>query len=286
MPAVAITSVNTTTEEITAVAHGLVTGDRFRLRNVGGALPAATPSLAGAIDYFAVRTGADTLKISDTNAHALAGTGIVNLTGSGSGTTTVEYGLPYSIPNLIAAPGVQVKSADLNGTWAALVALYDLLTGQAQAIWSAITLAGALSVGGHLKTSDPIQFSIGLVAARSPAVLDDSIGILALQLVTSTVNQCLPLSLPVGFVIAAWRVDLQKTSTSGTIHATLVDVNAAAGTGVPGTPQTNGASNPGHITLGQTGLALTVQAHHNFYIEVGGGGTTGDFVFGFEVTPG
>jgi len=137
MPAFTVTSVDTTANTLTATAHGLLTGDRFRLRNVGGALPAATPSLAGVTDYFALRVDADTLKVCDTNAHALAGTGIVDLTGSGSGTTTIEYGLPFCIPNEIAVDGVsQVHAKDLNGTWNSLVALWDLLSGQPQTIWN------------------------------------------------------------------------------------------------------------------------------------------------------
>ena len=142
MPAITISSVNTGTEELTATAHGLLTGDRFRLRNVGGALPAATPTLVGATDYFCVRTGADTFKISDTNAHALAGTNIVDLTGAGTGTHIVEYGLPYSNPTVLAAAGGQIKSANDLAAWNALVAMYDLLTGQAQSIWTGVQLAG------------------------------------------------------------------------------------------------------------------------------------------------
>lgn len=142
MPAIVISAVNTGTDTLTATAHGLLTGDRCRLRNVGGALPASTPALVGAVDVFAVRVDADNFKLADTNAHALASTGIVDLTGAlGAGTTTVEYGLPFCTPNVIAAAGTQVKSVDLNGTWNALVATYDLLTGQAQSVWSTIVVA-------------------------------------------------------------------------------------------------------------------------------------------------
>lgn len=141
MSAITVTAVNTGTEALTATAHGLTTGDRFRLRNVGGALPAATPTLTAATDYFAIVVDANTIKISDTNAHASAGTNIVNLTGSGSGTTTIEYGLPYCIPTALAAAGTQIKSVNDNGVWNALVALYCLLTGQAQSIWSTVVFA-------------------------------------------------------------------------------------------------------------------------------------------------
>ena len=143
MPVITVSAVDTANDKLTATAHGLTTGDRFRLRNVGGALPAATPALAQATDYFANRVDADNIKVYDTNAHALAGgaTGLFDLTGSGSGTTTVEYGLPYCVPTASAAVGTQIKSANDNGAWAALVALYCLLVGLAQSIWTGITLA-------------------------------------------------------------------------------------------------------------------------------------------------
>jgi len=148
MPVITVTSVNTGTEELTATAHGLVTGDRFRLRNVGGALPAATPSLAGVTDYFAIRTGADTLKVAVSSSDAQAGTA-VNITGAGTGTHLIEYGLPYCVPR-IAAAGGQIFSADDNSAWNALVALHALMTGQAQTIWTGgqgdrvMTFAGAM----------------------------------------------------------------------------------------------------------------------------------------------
>lgn len=133
MPAFTVTSVSTVNDTFTAAgvaatggAAGTVlqTGDRLRLRNVGGALPAATPSLAAATDYFAIRVDDNNIKVSDTNAHALAGTNIVDLTGSGSGTTTIEFGLPYVIPTALAAAGTQIKSVNDQGVWNALVALY------------------------------------------------------------------------------------------------------------------------------------------------------------------
>lgn len=162
MPAITITSVNTGTDEITAIAHGLTTGDRFRLHNIGGALPAATPALAGVTDYFALRTGADTLKVCDTNAHALAGTNIIDITGAGSGTNTIAYGLPYAIPNEIAVDGVsQVNAKDLNGSWNSLVALYGLLTGQAQSIWSTFVIALTVTFGAL------VTFAAGAAAAAN-----------------------------------------------------------------------------------------------------------------------
>jgi hypothetical protein len=137
MPAITVTAVDTANEKLTATAHGLLTGDRFRLRNVGGALPAATPSLAMATDYFAILVDANNIKVATSSANAFAGTA-VDLTGSGSGTTTIEYGLPYCIPTALAAAGTQIKSANDNGAWNALVALYCWLTGQTQSVFAGI----------------------------------------------------------------------------------------------------------------------------------------------------
>lgn len=133
MPAFTVSAVNTGTEALTAAGHGLTTGDRFRLRNVGGALPAATPALAAVTDYFAIRVDANNIKVAISSSNASAGTA-VDLTGSGSGTTTIEYGLPYCVPR-ISAPLTQQFSADNNATWNSLVALWARLTGQTQTTW-------------------------------------------------------------------------------------------------------------------------------------------------------
>jgi hypothetical protein len=71
------------TDTLNATAHGLQTGDSVQFTNSGGGLPAG---LTAGTTYFAVRTGADTFKVSDTLAHALAGTNIVDITTAGTGT--------------------------------------------------------------------------------------------------------------------------------------------------------------------------------------------------------
>lgn len=151
MPAFTVSSVDTTANTLTSTgvaATGqpegavVLTGDRLRVRNVGGALPAP---LAATTDYYCVRQTDDVIKLSDTNAHALAGTNIIDLTTTGSGTTTIEFGLPYALPTAIAGPGVQARSSIFNAMYNALVALYCLLTGQAETVWNgAITLLGTL----------------------------------------------------------------------------------------------------------------------------------------------
>lgn len=126
MPSIPVTAVSTGSDTLTATAPGLNTGDRFRLRNVGGALPAATPSLSTAVDVFAIRVDANTLKVATSNANALAGI-FVDITGSGSGSTTVDYDLPLCRPTAILAPLSQVKSRDLQASYESLVTFYEQL---------------------------------------------------------------------------------------------------------------------------------------------------------------
>src|SRR4051794_40494401 len=80
----------------------LLTGDRLRLRNVGGALPAATPAHAPVTDYFAIRVSDDVIKVATSNANALAGVAVDITGGLGAGTTTIEFQLPYCIPTEVA----------------------------------------------------------------------------------------------------------------------------------------------------------------------------------------
>jgi hypothetical protein len=144
MPAITVSAVDTANDKLTATAHGLVTGDRFRVRNFGGALPTG---LAAVTDYFAIRVDNDNLKAATSSANAFAGTA-VNLTGAGSGVNTIEYGLPYCIPTALAAAGTQIKSANDNGAWSALVTLYALLTGQSQSVFAGWTFGESLKMAG------------------------------------------------------------------------------------------------------------------------------------------
>ncbi len=80
-------TVNTGTEVITtSVTHNLSVGDRIRVTNSGGALPASTPQIVAGTDYFVLATPAsNTLTISDTQGGA-----IINFTGTGTGTHTLH----------------------------------------------------------------------------------------------------------------------------------------------------------------------------------------------------
>lgn len=176
MPAFTVTAFDTTANTLTATgvaaAGGalgtvLLTGDRFRLRNIGGALPAATPALAAVTDFFAIRVDDNTIKAATSNANAMAGTAI-DITGSGSGTTMIEFGLPYCVPRIMAQ-GVQLFSRDISSDWQAMVALYDLLTGQAQNIFNGVTLAS----NQHLAVLEDRVLTLGpqlaLVTSGTPS---------------------------------------------------------------------------------------------------------------------
>ena len=88
------------TDTLNANAHGLETGDGpVRVSNSGGALPTG---LAGATDYWVIKTGVNTFKLATSLANALAGTAI-NITTDGTGTQTLsdtagtERNTPYKL---------------------------------------------------------------------------------------------------------------------------------------------------------------------------------------------
>jgi len=112
----AITTVTAATDTLTmAAAHNLITGDAVQFTNSGGGLPAG---LVAGTTYYAVVVDSLNFKVSDTNAHALAGTNIVDITTAGTGTQS----------------------------FAKLLAIYSLLTGQ-QSSLVALTFASGVVLG-------------------------------------------------------------------------------------------------------------------------------------------
>jgi hypothetical protein len=82
-----------TTETMTSTAHELRTGSAFTVSNVGGALPTG---LAASTTYYAIRTGANTIKPASSFANALAGTAI-NFTTDGTGTNYIDATISRAI---------------------------------------------------------------------------------------------------------------------------------------------------------------------------------------------
>lgn len=259
MPAIVVSSVNTGTDTLTAVAHGLFTGDRCRVRNVGGALPTG---LTATVDVFALRLDVDNIKLCDTNAHALAGIGILDITGAGSGTNKVEYGLPYCIPNVVVAQGVQVPSVGLNGAWNALVALYDLLTGQAQSVFAGVALAVPL-------TTTAMRTLLVSAAAFQGSGVSLNVG-LSFASFTGGGIMGAALALPAGARVLAMRVTIQDSGvTPTTVRARLRSVSTA-GAIVDIASSAVSAGTGGIQTLPvSSGLPAALTTGHGYFITVG-----------------
>jgi hypothetical protein len=71
---------------ITKYSHGLISGSMVRM-TTATTLPAGIANAT--TDYFVVYVDANTIKLSDTKAHALAGTNIVDLVDQGTGNHTL-----------------------------------------------------------------------------------------------------------------------------------------------------------------------------------------------------
>lgn len=84
----AITTVTAGTDQLTRVAHGMLTGEGPYYVATTGALPAATPALAVNTPYWVIRVDDDNIKLATSAANALAGTA-VDITGAGTGTMSV-----------------------------------------------------------------------------------------------------------------------------------------------------------------------------------------------------
>lgn len=87
-----------TTEQLTATAHGMITGDGpFQLSNSGGALPTG---LAAATDYWAIFISTSIIQVASSRLNAEAGTPVA-FSDDGTGTHTIEREENFVIP-----PGV------------------------------------------------------------------------------------------------------------------------------------------------------------------------------------
>lgn len=100
----------------TLTAHGFVTGERVRLTNSGGALPA---NASATTDYYVSVIDADTFKLytSQANAVAAGATGLLDVSGDGTGTQSIRlYGDTVIVGKAIeAAATTGQKVAVLQG---------------------------------------------------------------------------------------------------------------------------------------------------------------------------
>lgn len=114
----AFSAPNTTTEAVTATAHGKATGfGPVRLAQSGGALPTG---LSGSTDYWLIVVDANTVKFATSLALALAGTA-VDITAAGSGTFSMTCTLQTladiqeaNLQNVLTFPGNRDQTAATN----------------------------------------------------------------------------------------------------------------------------------------------------------------------------
>jgi hypothetical protein len=163
MPALTITAVDTANDKLTCVGHGLVTGDgESVIYAASGTLPTG---LAALTPYWIIRVDADNFKLATSSANALLGTAIditAAGTAAGAGTLQLLIGLPYRrahtyVPRAVDVAGSKIRSGDLNSLEDVDVALWNLLTGQAQSIFTAIKFAVPVTFAGGITNTNTVQ---------------------------------------------------------------------------------------------------------------------------------
>jgi hypothetical protein len=132
-PVQTVSNVDTTDDQLDfAAAHGFLTGDGVRLGTTG-ALPAGT---AAATTYWVNAASSTSIALYDTRAHAISGgaTGLVNMTGAGTGTHSVVLNTPLEIHTF---NGVKLTLHN-----AAVVECPDLTLGATETIFGQVVFEG------------------------------------------------------------------------------------------------------------------------------------------------
>ncbi|MES2211506.1 MAG: hypothetical protein V4515_15180 [Chloroflexota bacterium] len=140
-------------------------------------------------------------------------------------------------------------------------------------------------------TTYNIAFARPATFAGSDSVITNTGGnsiVLRLGTVT-TVDDYLPLQIPVGETITGWKVWVEKETSLNTVSFRLRDSDDDAfSTSLAGAVQSSSANNPGVIKLGQSGLDIPVTDGHSFYIAARSGGWdaigSSDRVLAYAVT--
>jgi hypothetical protein len=113
------------TDICTKAAHGFVTGLKVRVSTTT-TLPGG---LLGATDYFVIVGGENTFSLSDTLAHALAGTNIVNITDAGTGTHTIT-------PTALAGSLAKIQGSNDGVTFTDLASQTGNITADGSALYN------------------------------------------------------------------------------------------------------------------------------------------------------
>lgn len=87
---IVVTSINPATDQITTPTHGIITGEvGLVTTDSGGTQPSGVDPAVG---YFIRAVSTTVISLHTTQAGAIANTGLVDITGAGSGTIRVRYG--------------------------------------------------------------------------------------------------------------------------------------------------------------------------------------------------
>ena len=165
---ITITAVDTSADNVTAVAHGLETGDGTeRLINSGGALPAG---LATGTDYYIIKDTVDKVAFATSLAGAYANTR-VNITGSGSGTSKITNTGAVSQRGIDGVWTYEATQAETNFDGSELAIIMDGKTGYARAVANVMmngdSVEGFESIAeGSLTYGDALRVVLGVLAGK------------------------------------------------------------------------------------------------------------------------
>jgi len=139
---VTISSVNTTTNEVTSTAHGLSTGVGVYVTNSGGALPGG---FSATTKYFVRAVGADTLTFHSSPDEAINNTNALDITSSGSGTNTVNIAVQGGV--MIKAMVANTDNIYIGGAGVTTGTGWELDAGQ-EVFWSCKHLGEVFCIAG------------------------------------------------------------------------------------------------------------------------------------------
>jgi hypothetical protein len=125
------TYINVTTNVLTISAHGMLTGETVVLsKGIGDTYPAG---LSGTT-YYVIKVDANSLKLSDSYAHAIAGTNVVDITDQGTGTFTLT-------PNSTTTGTATLEESIDGSSWEAVptaLAASTAITGAGSHTWNVV----------------------------------------------------------------------------------------------------------------------------------------------------
>lgn len=145
------------TDICTKSAHGFTTGLKVRVSSTT-TLPGG---LSGSTDYFVIVGTVDTFALSDTLAHALAGTNIVNITDSGTGTHTIT-------PTALAGGVVHLEGSNDKATWFDVASMTANITASGSAVWNVADAAYLYVRVNAIVTAGQVAI-VGSVAQKGPS---------------------------------------------------------------------------------------------------------------------